>query len=461
MIFLLRIPGFTKEWLDCETRYRNDRAKFASGVAEALIKVGVRCVIAAGWAVEDTQAMVFARTFYERLLDQHRFIDAVASARTAAWRRGGNTWAAYQCYGDPDWIFRRRGSDAQRPATRVADPDASIASARGLVLALQTIAVQCEFQKRPKDAARERIASLEKRFKARWGDNGYVAESFALAYAKAGDEGKAVEWYTIALGANDGGASVRAAEQRANLQVRLAWKAVDDALMQSETMKNKKSAASRKAEPVNNQLAKAIANAKPIIGNAITQLEKLIEVAPSMERTSLLGSAYKRLALIADIEGDAAAEIAAIESMKHYYERAEGIGRVNKIEGFYYPALNRISVEFALGTGPVQLDSQAIAAIRADLDAIVRDKPDFWNVVSQTELRVYESLARADLAGEIEKIIAAYDDLHLRMQQEGMWRSVYDQAKFVLPKYSKRASPGEQDAVTHLVEHLRVLSGRP
>jgi len=147
--------------------------------------------------------------------------------------------------------------------------------------------------------------------------------------------------------------------------------------------------------------------------------------------------------------------------MKHYYERAESIGRVNKIEGFYYPALNRISVEFALGTGPVQLDSQAIAAIRADLDAIVRDKPDFWNVVSQTELRVYESLARADLAGEIEKIIAAYDDLHLRMQQEGMWRSVYDQAKFVLPKYSKRASPGEQDAVTHLVEHLRVLSGRP
>ena len=47
---------FTTEWLDCETRYRNDRAEFASGVAEALIKVGVRCVIAAGWAVDDTQA---------------------------------------------------------------------------------------------------------------------------------------------------------------------------------------------------------------------------------------------------------------------------------------------------------------------------------------------------------------------------------------------------------------------
>ena len=109
----------------------------------------------------------------------------------------------------------------------------------------------------------------------------------------------------------------------------------------------------------------------------------------------------------------------------------------------------------------MQLDPQAIAAIRADLDAIVRDKPDFWNVVSQTELRLYESLARGDLAGEVQKIIAAYDDLHLRIQQEWMWRSVYDQAKFVLPKYSKRASAEEQDAVTRLVERLRVLSGRP
>jgi ABC-type transporter MlaC component len=38
---------------------------------------------------------------------------------------------------------------------------------------------------------------------------------------------------------------------------------------------------------------------------------------------------------------------------------------------------------------------------------------------------------------------------------------VYDQAKFVLTKYSRRASPEEREAVTRLVERLRVLSGRP
>ena len=80
-----------------------DRAQFASGVAHALIKGGVRCVIAAGWAVDDNTASVFAKAFYTALLGGVRFIDAVAAARESAYARGGNTWAAYQCYGDPDW----------------------------------------------------------------------------------------------------------------------------------------------------------------------------------------------------------------------------------------------------------------------------------------------------------------------------------------------------------------------
>jgi hypothetical protein len=40
------------------------------------------------------------------LLGGRRFIDAVAEARQEAYKSEGNTWAAYQCYGDPDWVFR-------------------------------------------------------------------------------------------------------------------------------------------------------------------------------------------------------------------------------------------------------------------------------------------------------------------------------------------------------------------
>ena len=44
--------------------------------------------------------------FYDGLLQGQRFIDAVAVARQKAFAFAGNTWAAYQCYGDPDWRFR-------------------------------------------------------------------------------------------------------------------------------------------------------------------------------------------------------------------------------------------------------------------------------------------------------------------------------------------------------------------
>lgn len=45
----------------------DDLAAFAAGVADALISIGVRCVIAAGWAVEDQRAELFATTFYHNL----------------------------------------------------------------------------------------------------------------------------------------------------------------------------------------------------------------------------------------------------------------------------------------------------------------------------------------------------------------------------------------------------------
>src|SRR5690606_25983139 len=45
-----------------------DRAAFAAGVAKQLIRIGVRCVVAAGWAVEDDAANQFASAFYRALL---------------------------------------------------------------------------------------------------------------------------------------------------------------------------------------------------------------------------------------------------------------------------------------------------------------------------------------------------------------------------------------------------------
>ena len=79
--------------------------QLAASVARSLLLLGVRAVVAAGWAVEDEDAASFAGTLYRSLLDDgETFGEAVTAARRAATRT--NTWAAYQCYGDPGFRLR-------------------------------------------------------------------------------------------------------------------------------------------------------------------------------------------------------------------------------------------------------------------------------------------------------------------------------------------------------------------
>jgi hypothetical protein len=61
-------------------------------------------VVAAGWAVEDTAAVTFAKTFYSKMLAGKGFGEATMAARKDAWNVNNSmTWAAYQCYGDPEF----------------------------------------------------------------------------------------------------------------------------------------------------------------------------------------------------------------------------------------------------------------------------------------------------------------------------------------------------------------------
>jgi hypothetical protein len=230
--------------LQADDLFGYDRAQFASGVAEELIRLGVRCVVAAGWAVEDGPAETFATTFYGALVGGARFIDAAATARQAAWeaRGQGNTWAAYQCYGDPDWTLRRDKSE--RRSVPPAERFAGISSPVALAIALETVAVETRFLRADEreqriGAQRERLAYLASRFGPAWGGMGAVAEAFAVAYKEAGDTARALAWYARAMSANDGSASQRAGEQWANLAARQAQTSVREAAKARDAMERK------------------------------------------------------------------------------------------------------------------------------------------------------------------------------------------------------------------------------
>jgi hypothetical protein len=88
---------------------RQPAHRLAANLAVEFIKIGVRAVIAAGWAVKDEAAQTFAETFYRQMTKGRRFGEAVRLAREQTWKahRCSNTWGAYQCYGDPDFRLRR------------------------------------------------------------------------------------------------------------------------------------------------------------------------------------------------------------------------------------------------------------------------------------------------------------------------------------------------------------------
>ncbi len=61
---------------------RNEFNKFAASLSRELIEMGVKAVVAAGWAVDDAAALSFAEIFYDHLLRGYQFGDAVKAARS-------------------------------------------------------------------------------------------------------------------------------------------------------------------------------------------------------------------------------------------------------------------------------------------------------------------------------------------------------------------------------------------
>lgn len=447
-----------------------NRPEFAAGVAEELIRIGVRCVIAAGWAVEDAPAAKFATTFYTSIMEGNRFIDAVATARRDAWLAGGNTWAAYQCYGDPDWVLHRRAGTTGKG--RVAPP-AAIASASALLNVLDTIVVETKFQHANPADQLKRLDDLAARFTDTFGGMGSVAEGFGGAYVAARNLDKAIAWYERSIAANDSSASIKAAEQLGNLRARRAWERVSSAESQL-TQSTPKRAAKRKtskaaagkggAKP---QLLDVIEEARKDVLQQIEFLTTLVKLQPTLERESGLGSALKRLSMIEAAatrhgESRGGAERKAIEGMRAHYFEAQKIGTEKGARDIYYPAMNYLAADVALHAGEAgwKLNAGIVKACRASLEARSRTDADFWSVAGQTELRIYEALEARKLATTAAGIDRDFSDLAQRVSASWLWASVYDNARFAVEPYTRRSkSETEKSAVKAVLAGLARRAG--
>ena len=453
---------------------RYDRVGFASGVAGALIEIGVRCVVAAGWAVDDDAATEFASAFYASLLRGNRFIEAVGEARAQAYERnpGVNTWAAYQCYGDPDWRFRPSPPDANQ-ARGDAEEFAGVASATSLRLELDRIVVQTRFQGYDPATQANRLQRLEKRFGERWGKSGAVAELFGQAYAEAGAMESAMHWYERAIDAPDGQATMIAAEQLGNARCRFGWEAVEKALRHREEMAQQlekaktrpaKAAARAASADAQKKLDEAIGAARVLIERGLKLLNELVAFKSTRERESLVASAFKRRALVNTAAGQAARVRRDLLEMKKAYERALRVGKTEGDAEPYQPAANCLAADVALGAykrSRLRLHGEVLDIVQKYLEARSGVEADFWSVAGEAELEQYQAIAGRALGRRRVHLEKLYRDLHTRATSTRMWASVYDNAFLVLGNYAgprSSASTGERQAAEALLAMLRTFA---
>ena len=148
-------------FLNCCNLGRIGQNRMAAGLAREFMAIGVRALVAAAWPIDDHAAQVFAETFYRELIGGRPLGDTITRARNVCAEVGGReTWAAYQCYGDPGFVLRgSRESLGEAVTEPVSETD--------LVARLDGLAVRVSDLGRP---GRGGVLERRKRLLNSWND---------------------------------------------------------------------------------------------------------------------------------------------------------------------------------------------------------------------------------------------------------------------------------------------------
>jgi hypothetical protein len=416
-----------------------DGNRLAASVARELIDIGVRCVVVAGWAVNDRTAGLFATVFYEQLFQhKHAFGDAVFEARQLAWKTAPAdiTWGAFQAYGDPGWLADPRAAAAgpERPGL--------YASPEELLDELSSVRAELSrrngrLSAREGDAQVQRVEQLLKtRAPPGWGTLPALNSALGATWRDLGRFDRARTAYLAAIQAEDaaGRVPIRDIEQLANVEARLAE---EKSAQETDGPADGPGPTAAGGETAEQLLDLALAR--------LDGLEKLVSAgvhqpaAPvfNAERSMLLGSALKRraslyarrLLAIADqtgnggrdreIQRSAEAMAATLEQAVAAYRSAEGTPG----DSHFTPAaaLNRLALDALTPWDPDGVAREAALALaqRCREDAAARQarSPTVWGAVLLPESMMVESLldgslGRAGDAGQVayEHLAQAYSD---------------------------------------------------
>ena len=416
----------------------------ASNLAAEFIRSGVKAVVAAGWEVEDRPAAVFAEAFYREMFRESSFGEAVLEARRATWNesRQGNTWAAYQCYGDPGFRLMMDPTVRQRvtePRGRsYVDPQEIVVDLENLQNRAQQAADSGD-EESVRESVESELDVLERTAKARgWIGEASLLVNLARAYGELGNFEPAMSFYESAKAAESGGVTLRDLEQLANFRARHA-------------------AARAEEDPE---------AAEREIRRSLEELDRLLDLAPTRERWSLKGGSIKRYSAFAS-DG---AWSGYVEEMTNAYATAAAMHRDD-----LYALLNALTGVLLLGgpwpDGRASLETSGLASTaefgaaltgareRAPLLATERD---FWSRTLGPDLAMLTALASDDYAARLDEVVEGYRALFARYGTPREHKSVRSQFGFLARSLRRPVDGGDaqdRDAKAAFVERVQAALG--
>jgi tetratricopeptide (TPR) repeat protein len=418
--------------------------KLAANVAAQFIRMGVRAVVAAGWAVDDRAASIFATKFYDSMLSGVAFGDAVQSARSEVYRSGGgsNTWGAYQCYGDPDFSL-----GVPRQSSRAGDRIVAGMELRRLVevIALRAKTADSASAKRMLDDLRTLASSSDQG----WMESSATCAALGKAFGELGSFEEALTYYQKSRTLHPSDATVESLENLANLSGRSALELFADMLG---------TRAAGAPREVQTEADKLFAGAEAI-------LDALLVIGKTSERLSLKGSLYKRKAMVT---GDSKERRRLLQQMADFCNEAYELGVAKQAPDAYYSLANRLAAEIVLAW-PSSAKSPRTKAARERLNAIksgleqirsiaAQTKPgtDFWTDTLMGNVLLGTCMARQELnAADLETILAVYSNAAIRGGSERALRSVTDNIRFFQAMADPGTATGAKDSLVESLELLR------
>jgi len=378
---------------EVQTAVSSDRSKLAASLAQELIRMGVRAVIAAGWAINDSAAKVFAEQCYQALLQGHTFGMATLLARRETWQQypQSNTWGAYQCYGDPDYKLLSRQPDSNAD-DKTVDSWRFVAEVE-VVAELQNL-IHAADTAQPGDIAwlQERLPQLHRAIPAEWLAHADILYALGRAYGKLDMFVPALDAYQAALDSPQADYPVILLEDKVSVQTALALAWAQGKVAAPET-----------------RLAESPA---ALMADSFKTLQLLDGLGNSLQRFEEVGKFWKRSALM--VTGEERAN--ALREMEQAYRRAHefALQETHAVAG--YPLINWLTCKVVryLRGHVKQLDRQELKhwleQARQCAESGERGTAAFCSGITRAEYSLLHYLigARLNETIQVQKVVADY-----------------------------------------------------